>query len=712
MNEVFNSSLVISAGPSAKRALDFLNNMLLETPKHFLNLIECCDVESIEEIKSELQEIVDNKLLSAKNLNKLVDLGYKVRNENIEGVKINIYFLWDMYSAEISASELIELIYGLNYGNVDKSQYSGVSLYIIPIVHKEWAYDEEEKLRGVNNLSTIVKFITKQENMINIDSKIYLLHSISKDGTRISKEELEYISSHLIYLNIVPSKQPSLSYFNQRILMHEGDFKVGTIGISALSVRKHKLLKEFSGYLAFDLMERAISFEKYIDYSPYDSFRNIKRSIHINELKNGVPLVDGDEPTLKLNEDIEVNLTDNIWDYPRIMRNWEGIFEQKYLGEIKKKVDKSSIDITARAKEAVSKDLNEVSLSYSLKQGENFLLELLKNAEGQSSGHGTKAPKDISYLNETLKKKVYNYPNYIGFIVKIIILITFLIYSSNNLLFPYLNMVMKIIYVILLIGLTSSLIWLDYKYKVKKFNDLIKTYIDEVYKNSGILVKQYMENKLAEVEKSIIDYINERIVEVAEGIENCKKVRSDILAATESDALDDENLITSLLDFEERKSFYKAQSKDIGSIYSGLAAKLSDLKQFRQEEIKEIIEEYALEVSKSYVDIDFYEFLKFKYGEDLNDGISSWIDKGVIKSKELLQYNNSRELERHGMFVATKGFVEATKDVLNSKLGGYEISTIDGKDIFIDSISIIKLTLGVELSSITPFMNIREGSYI
>ncbi|MBK1812313.1 hypothetical protein JHL18_16945 [Clostridium sp. YIM B02505] len=712
MNEVFNPSLVISAGPSGKKALDFLNNMLLGTPEHFLNLIECYDVESIEDIKSELQEIVDNKLLSAKNLNKLVDLGYKVRNENIEGVKINIYVLWDMYSAEISASELIDSIYGLNYGNVDKSQYSGVSLYIIPIVHKEWAYTEEEKLRGVNNLSTIVKFITKQENMINIDSKIYLLHSISKDGTRISKEELEYISSHLIYLNIVPSKQPSLSYFNQRILMHEGDFKVGTIGISALSVRKDKLLKEFSGYLAFDLMDRAISFEKYIDYSPYDSFRSIKSSIHINELKNGVPLIDGDEPTLKFNEAIEVNLTDNIWDYPRIMKNWEGVFEQKYLGEIKKKIDKSSIDIKARAKEAINRDLNEVALSYSLKQGENFLQELLKSAEGQSAGYGTKEPKDISYLNETLKRKVYNYPNYIGFIVKMVILISFLIYSSNNLFFPYLSTIMKVIYVFLLIGLTSSITWLDYKYKVKKFNDFIKTYIDEVYKNSGILVKQYMENKLVEGQKSIIDYINQRIVEVAEGIENCKKVRSDILAQAEYDDLDDENLITSLLDFKDRKRFYEAQSKDLGRIYSGLAAKLSDIKQFKEEAIKEIIEEYALEASKSYLALDFYEFLRFKYGDELNEGISSWIDKGVIKSKELLQYNNSRELERHGMFVSTKGFVEATKDVLNSKLSGYEISTIDGEDVFIDSISIIKLTLGVELSSITPFMSIKEGNSI
>lgn len=712
MNEVFNPSLVISAGPSGKKALDFLNNMLLETPEHFLNLIECCDVESIDEIRSELQEIVDNKLLSAKNLNKLVDLGYKVRNENIEGVRINIYLLWDMYSAEISASELIELIYGLNYGNVDKSQYSGVSLYIIPIVHKEWSYNEEEKLRGVDNLSTIVKFITKQENMINIDSKIYLLHSISKDGTRISKDELEYISSHLIYLNIVPSKQPSLSYFNQRILMHEGDFKVGTIGISALSVRKDKLLKEFSGYLAFDLMERAISFEKYIDYSHYDSFRNIKSSMHINELKDGVPIIDGDEPTLKLNETIEVNLTDNIWDYPRIMKNWEGVFEQKYLGEIKKRIDKSSIDIVTRVKKTINKDLNEVALNYSLKQGENFLLDLLKNAEGQSAGHGTKSPKDISYLNEELKKKVYNYPNYIGFIVKIIILITFLMYSSNNLLFPYLSMVMRIIYVILLIGLTSSLTLLDYKYKVKKFNDFIKTYIDEVYKSSGILVKQYMENKLAEVQKSIIDYISEKLVEVYEGIENCKKVRSDILAIAQYNDLDDENLITSLLDFKDRKRFYETQSKNLASIYSGLVAKLSDFNQFSNEYIKEIIEEYALAASKNYINLDFYEFLKFKYGEDLNEGISSWIDKGVIKSKELLQYNNSRELERHGMFVATKGFVEATKDVLNSKLCGYEISTIDGEDVFIDSISIIKLTLGVELSSITPFMNIREGNNI
>jgi hypothetical protein len=712
MNEVFNPSLVISIGPSGKKALDFLNSMLLELPKHFLNLIEGFAIDNLEELEKKLQYTIDNKLLSASNLNKLVDLGYKVRNENVEEVKIDIYLLWDMYSSEISASDLVDTIYALNYGNVDKHQNSGVLLYIIPIVDKEWLYEDEERLQGVYELAKVFKFITKQENMIKIDSKIYLLHSISKDGTRISKEELEYVSSHLIYYNIIPSKQPPLAYFNQRIMMHESDFKVGTIGISALAVRKDKLLREFSQYLTCDLLEHIINFEKKINYSSYDSFRKLKSSAHIKELKNEVPLIDGDEPTLKFNEELKVNLTEDIWEYPHIMKNWEGIFEQNYLGQIKSKIDENSKGIISKAKNSINSELKELTLKYGLKQGQNFLLNLLKTTSNQSAGHGTKEPKDISYLNEELKKKVNNYPNYIGFIVKIVILITFLIYSSYSLLFPHMSNLLRIIYILLLISLIVSLTLLDYKYKVKNFKAFIKTYIDEFYKNAGILVKQYMERKLADVQQAIIDLIEEKLKEVAEGIENCKNLRLEVEAITKESEDYEANLITNLLSFEDRKRFYELQSKDISSIYLGFSAQLSDYSEFSYEAIKKILEAYVREVANSYISIDFFEFLKFKYGEDLKDEISSWIDKGVVKSKELLQYNNTRDLEIHRMFLATKEFKEATKEIISRKLNGYEISSVDGADIFTNSISIIKLTLGVELSSITPFMNLKEGEYI
>ncbi|QAA33009.1 hypothetical protein [Clostridium manihotivorum] len=712
MNEVFNPSLVISIGPSGKKALDFFNNMLLELPKHFLNLIEGVNIDTLDELQKKLQNTIDNKLLSASNLNKLVDLGYKVRNENVEEVKIDIYLLWDMYSSEISASELIEKIYALNYGNVDKCQNSGVLLYLIPIVDKEWLYEEDERLQGVYELAKVFNFITKQENMINIDSKIYLLHSISKDGTRISKEELEYVCSHLIYYNIIPSKQPPLAYFNQRILMHESEFKIGTIGISALAVRKDKLLKEFSEYLTSDLLEHIVNFEKKINYSSYDSFRKLKSSAHIKELKSEVPLIDGDEPTLRFNEELKVNLTEDIWEYPHIMKNWEGVFEQNYLGEIKRRIDENSKNIMSKAKNSINIEVNELILKYGLKQGQNFLLDLLKTTSNQSAGHGTKEPKDISFLNENLKKKVLNYPNWIGFIIKIVILITFLIYSSYSLLFPFMKVWLRVIYIVLLIGLITSLTWLDYNYKVKRFKDFIKAYIEEVYKNSGILVKQYIERKLAEVQKLIIDFISEKLKEVADGLENCERLREDLEVITDDNEEYEANLITNLLDYEDRRSFYEHQSKDINSIYLGLSAKLSDFTEFRNEAIKKTLETYTREVANSYISIDFFEFLKFKYGEDLNSEISSWIDKGVIKSKELLQYNNTKDLEIHKMFLATKEFKEATKEIISKKLNGYEISSIDGEDIFTNSISIIKLTLGVELSSITPFMNIKEADSI
>ena len=48
MNETFKPSIVISVGPSAKKALNFLDDMLLDTPKYLRDVIELYNIDKLE----------------------------------------------------------------------------------------------------------------------------------------------------------------------------------------------------------------------------------------------------------------------------------------------------------------------------------------------------------------------------------------------------------------------------------------------------------------------------------------------------------------------------------------------------------------------------------------------------------------------------------------------------------------------------------------
>ena len=66
--------------------------------------------------------------------------------------------------------------------------------------------------------------------------------------------------------------------------------------------------------------------------------------------------------------------------------------------------------------------------------------------------------------------------------------------------------------------------------------------------------------------------------------------------------------------------------------------------------------------------VDFYEYVKFKWGNDRAEGIRGWIGNGLIKSKELLQFNQDDNLEQYKIFIGSKEFIDGEKDILINSL--------------------------------------------
>ena len=192
MNEIFKPSIVISVGPSAKKALNFLDDMLLDTPKYLRDVIELYNIDKLENCKSDIQRIIDEKLLCATSINKLVDLGYKIRTENTSNININIFLYWDVYDSKFPVNELIEILFNLNYCVVDREKNYGVTLFVLPMLDKEWLYSEDAVIGGINKLKSSIELISDKNNMININSKMYITHTVANDGLRVKKEELEY----------------------------------------------------------------------------------------------------------------------------------------------------------------------------------------------------------------------------------------------------------------------------------------------------------------------------------------------------------------------------------------------------------------------------------------------------------------------------------------------------------------------------------------
>lgn len=710
MDEIFNPSLLISLGPSGRRALNFSEKLLSYLPSYFLNVVDYYSVENIENVSEEIQAIVDNKLLSAKHLNKLVDLGYKVRSENVSSVKLNIYLLWDVYNSEQSAYEVVKTLTNLNYGNIDKDQHSGVSLFMLPIMDKEWLLEDKNSLESIRKLNRVIDFISQQESILSLDSKVYMLHCVSNDGTRIPKEELENICGILAYLNILPSKDPPLSHFNRRLLMEESSYKVGTIGITTLTVFKDKLLEDFARYLSVDLLNYASTYEINIDYRNYTVFDLLTYENQRNMLRRDVNIVEGDEGYKLSNvKKFELVLPKDIAAYPNIFKNWEQYIEHQCLSEVRKTIDTNNTLAVDRIIDNIEEDLKDIIFKYSLREAVKYISLLEEEIAKQRPNNKSSINSDTSRLNKELTSRVNNYPNLIGYIFKCLTLGVFFLYAIVNIIVPFLSPSLNIVFLLLFLLVFCSTAYLDFLFTQKRFKTFLERYKEEIFKKSGALISLYIEKSIVDIQKDLLNYLNNKKRLIISCIENCRTVSKNInskpLVAEESLG----NLITDILNFKDRKEFYKEKSPKISDIYREFIKELEIYEGFKREDMEEKLLGFALKASQPYVDLDFFEYMKFKYKDDIRKELSNWIDKGIIKSKYLLQYINNDFLEEHSLFITSPEVHRVVKDMRDSKLSDFQVSVVEGNDIYTNCISIVRLCLGIDFNDITSVKKIRTN---
>ena len=717
MSKLFSPTLVISVGPSAKKALNNLDDMIKNVPSYLKEVIELQDVEEVDSAKDIIQKSIDEKLLLAKNINKLIDMGYKIRTENTANIKINMYIFWDVYGVDFPIIDLVKKIFEINYCVVDKRKHSGLTLIILPILDMEWKYRDSKIIKSKEEISELIKYLGIQDNMININSKVFLMHPVSNDGLRTPKYELEYVCAVLTYLSILPSKNPPLINYSKRLLKHEGDYKVGTIGVSTLTIFKDKIKEQFTAYLINDLIDYSINYESKNELSSYVSNSIIEGNYIINILSEGVSIGEKDNIKLALDKEFMLNPIDKTLleiDVEKIaqhIESWEDTVKVKYVQSIEEKISFRLEKLKEEAKEKIKRDLDSVINFTSLREGKRFLKILRDRIDILTVQYSAKEIYKPVIDIGTISKKVEGLPNNIGYWIKILCFMLFYLYGFFEISkrIGYLSNTVKIIICSLSI---IAFLGIAYFTLRKKYNSLIKQikkYEEEVCKREGSIINKYISDNIIKYYDFLIEFIKEEIQEVDEAIDKCRSIKVNIEKFKEIDDTAYGNLVTDLFDHRDRRKFYEYYKEDIPDIYLNLIKEIGGYKKLNNDLIVEKLRKFSDNIAKSYTNIDFYEYVKFKWGNDRAEGIRGWIGNGLIKSKELLQFNQDDNLEQYKIFIGSKEFIDGEKDILINSLSNYDIVTIDGKDIYTNCISIIKVSLGINIDTITPFINITRG---
>ena len=717
MSKLFSPTLVISVGPSAKKALNNLDDMIKNVPSYLKEVIELQDVEEVDSAKDIIQRSIDEKLLLAKNINKLIDMGYKIRTENTANIKINMYIFWDVYGVDFPIIDLVKKIFEINYCVVDKRKHSGLTLIILPILDMEWKYRDSKIIKSKEEISELIKYLGIQDNMININSKVFLMHPVSNDGLRTPKYELEYVCAVLTYLSILPSKNPPLINYSKRLLKHEGDYKVGTIGVSTLTIFKEKIKEQFTAYLINDLIDYSINYESKNELSSYVSNSIIEGNYIVNILSEGVSIGDKDNIKLALDKEFMLNPIDKTLleiDVEKIaqhIESWEDTVKVKYVQSIEEKISFRLEKLKEEAKEKIKRDLDSVINFTSLREGKRFLKILRDRIDILTVQYSAKEIYKPVIDIGTISKKVEGLPNNIGYWIKILCFMLFYLYGFFEISkrIGYLSNTAKIIICSLSI---IAFLGIAYFTLRKKYNSLIKhikKYEEEVCKREGSIINKYISDNIIKYYDFINEFINKEMQEVDEVIGKCRNIKVNIEKFKEIDDTAYGNLVTDLFDYRDRRKFYEYYKEDIPDIYLNLIKEIGGYKKLNNDLIVEKLRKFSDNIAKSYTNIDFYEYVKFKWGNDRAEGIRGWIGNGLIKSKELLQFNQDDNLEQYKIFIGSKEFIDGEKDILINSLSNYDIVTIDGKDIYTNCISIIKVSLGINIETITPFINITRG---
>jgi hypothetical protein len=709
MDEIFNPSLIISLGPSSKKALLYTKKLLSNVPAAFLDLIDFYDVQDVSAVSKDIQEVIDTKLLSAKALNKLVDMGYKVRNENISYVRLNLYILWEVYESSASVLEVVKLLSNLNYGNIDNSQHSGVCLFVIPIFDKEWSNKEKNDTGAIEELIELKDYLCRTENMLKLDSKVFLLHSISNDGTRIPKEELRYISAIIVYSNLIPSKEPPLSSYIKRVLMHEGNYKIGTIGISSLMIFKDRLQSGFSLFLAGNIIKHALEYENITSLQEYKAISLINLHNETKAIMEKLSCVDNEGKLKLLNSKMgETALSKNILEYLELMKSWKEKIELSYVTELKEKVKNEARKGKDNIIKNIDEEIKEVSSKFSLKEGLNYLNSVLDHLNKDILKNKEYKEDRLITLNIKLQKQAKGCSNFTNYLIKGVLLVVILSIISIFFIVPHISGPLRIVIIIVFVLIGFALTFLDYKYNFKKLKLLIDEYKNEVLTTAGGLIKNYTENLILEEHEKLKLYILEQKTIVLSAMEALEIIKGGLYPlAFEEEFLG--NLAIELLDSEDRFRLYVEKSQDFKKLYSVFIDKLGTYKDMGQENLKEKLLEFSSYTAKCLGDLDIYEYFKFKYKENSAAELSKWISKALVKARYLLQYVTTNLEEEHLFFVTSPGVLKLLKLPKENKFNNLKYSLIDSEHINTNCIAIVRICLGIDFDNIISFRRKTKG---
>ncbi|GEM_PF-3299254 len=713
MNEIFNPTLVLSVGASGERALHELKAMVCQMPKYLTDVISLYDVNNLDTCRKQLQDIIDQKLLSARRINKLVERGYKIRMETTTNIRINIYVFWDMEDMKFPFSDIIDILFKLNYNNEGIGRHSGASLFILPIMPRKLKEDSENQNSGYKELQWVVDFLSLEENILAMDSKVYLTNTVVKDGLRIDRSELEYVLGKIVYLSIIPSSDPILSIYNKKLLKEEKDYKVGTIGISILRVPKENMINEFGNYLMVDLMTHSLEFQRDIDFKSYRSYNLLISKYLLNELNDQLPQGDNGERLLQIPEDLEIKAQREkmLWmdygeNYKAVLDEKEEELSQKYIQILKDQVYTRRNQLLEEEKAEILEELITIESKFSLREGKNFLIHVLDTINRERlliSNDSINKPCLAETYNHKNKKEE-DIPNFLGFCSLSILIVVVFVCASIELWkdITFVNTTIKVICTSIII---LSLIFMLLVYYSKKIGEYIENYIENIYIRQGKLLKSYLINEVYNYYNKLEEYIKGRIEYIDKAIVNCNNIKMKLVSSSreKEEVLEENALVSDLLTYEDRAIYYRRSKRDMESIYCRLTDKMFSIEDFKEPQLKGMIKEFSKEIAKEYVNKDFYEYVTFKWGDDSKVHLEKWLYRAIIESKELLQYDEDSRIEEHRLFISSDDLFQDNEEVIKKELNPFEITAIDSNYVTTDCIALVKVVLGIELNKLAPF---------
>jgi hypothetical protein len=712
MNEVFYPSLLISLGPSSKKALEYSKNQLSSLPEHFRNLIEYYDITDAGKLAGDLQNIVDKKLLSAKYINKLVDAGYKVRSEIVSSIKINIYFFWDVHNSDISSGEVIKTLAQLNYGNLDKEQHTGAAIFTIAIMEGELGQDKNNSTNAGDKLRKVVEYLSQESTLLSIDSKLYLLNCISRDGTRVSKQELEYIAALTVHMNVIPSKEPVLSNFNRRIMMHERGYKVGTIGFSSISLRKDRLVKDFSRFMSRDILKYACENEEGSDYSSSEAYKLLQEDEMSSFLLKEIHGSKDDELFPEENKRgiyriFHIDKDSYIQEFSR----QENFYNEKCDTEYKEMIHKNSAANKERIIETIGSELNDIISRSGIREGQRYLKLLEEQLHKERHQGLDRGKNDVEQYAAEFSDRIDKYPDLTVLTIKLAVLAWFLFYAVVNLMFPLLGINLRIAVGIVYFAAFFSAMAVYYKGLEKKLNNYLDGYGEAISSQKEQWLNNYIKGVISEDKKALLAYVNSK----QEVLKCCIENLMNIYKGIEEEEIQEEmlgELASDLIDPQERYNFYRSSVPEISYKYASFTSSLSGYEDYLEPDFQNKLQKYASGTAESCANIDFYDYMTERFKVAFNKEIERWVDTYAVKAKYLLQYPYNNYLEEHSFFIASEQVYNDYKPLLKEGLNGFNAIIIKDDLICFKGMYIVKTCLGIDLEKIISLKKpVRSEKY-